>query len=98
LNHSSGNQKSWGGAGTGRGRRTIRELSIGACASQPAGAAGTPAFWSGLWHGIVAPIAFIVSLFNDDVRMYAYPNAGRWYDFGFLIGISAWGGGAAASR
>ncbi len=89
---------------TRAGRATLAAVAVlaigalGACASQPAGTAGTPAFWSGLWHGIVAPIAFIVSLFNDDVRMYAFPNAGRWYDFGFLIGISAWGGGAAASR
>ena len=89
---------------TRAGRATLAAVAVlaigalGACASQPAGTAGTPAFWSGLWHGIVAPIAFIVRLFNDDVRMYACPNAGRWYDFGFLIGISAWGGGAAASR
>lgn len=38
------------------------------------------------------------SLFNDEVRMYAFPNDGRWYDFGFLLGISCWGGGVAASR
>ncbi len=86
------------------GRTTLAVMAIlslaalGACASQPAGTAGTPAFWSGLLHGIVAPIAFIVSLFNEDVRMYAFPNAGRWYDFGFLLGISCWGGGAAATR
>ncbi len=73
-------------------------LLLSACAAQPPGSPGAPAFWSGLGHGLVAPIAFIVSLFNDDVRMYAFPNDGRWYDFGFLIGISAWGGGAAASR
>lgn len=72
--------------------------ALSACAAQPPGAPGAPAFWSGLWHGLVAPIAFIVSLFNDDVRMYAFPNSGRWYDFGFLLGISCWGGGAAASR
>jgi len=73
-------------------------LALSACASQPPGHPGSPAFWSGLWHGFVAPIAFICSLFNEDIRMYAFPNAGRWYDFGFLIGLSAWGGGAAASR
>lgn len=72
--------------------------ALGACAAQPAGTQGAPAFWSGLLHGVGAPIAFIVSLFNEDVRMYAFPNAGRWYDFGFLLGISCWGGGAAASR
>ena len=45
-------------------------------------AAVIPGFWKGLWHGIIAPIAFIVSLFSDHVRIYALPNAGRWYDFG----------------
>lgn len=75
-------------------------LLASACAAhQPAGTAGAPGFWLGLWHGIIAPITFIISLFNDNVRMYAFPNAGRWYDFGYLLGIVfTWGssGGAAA--
>ncbi len=73
-------------------------LAVGlvACASQPPGQSGTPAFLAGLWHGVIAPIAFVISLFDNDVRMYAFPNAGRWYDFGFLLGIGVWGGGAGA--
>ena len=50
--------------------------------AEPAG------FWDGLWHGIIAPITFIVSLFNPDVRIYETNNKGISYDFGFLIGIS----------
>ena len=75
-------------------------LAIGlvACASQPPGQSGAPAFLSGLWHGVIAPIAFVISLFDNDVRMYAFPNAGRWYDFGFLLGLGVWGGGAGAAR
>jgi len=38
-------------------------------------------FWTGLWHGIIAPITFIVSLFADGVRIYETNNNGRWYDF-----------------
>ncbi len=53
--------------------------------SQP-GAAG---FWQGLWHGIIAPITFWVSLFNPGVSIYEVHNSGGWYDAGFLIGISA---------
>lgn len=77
----------------------IAVLAIGlvACASQPPGQSETPAFLSGLWHGVIAPIAFVISLFDNDVRMYAFPNAGRWYDFGFLLGLGVWGGGAGAS-
>jgi hypothetical protein len=55
-----------------------------------------PGFWKGLWHGFIAPITFIVSLFSEDVRIYAFPNAGRWYDFGFMLGISGFSGGVFA--
>jgi hypothetical protein len=47
-------------------------------------------FGRGLWHGIVAPITFIVSLFADGVRIYETNNNGRWYDFGFMLGIGAY--------
>lgn len=54
-------------------------------------------FWNGLWHGIIAPVAFVISLFKDSVAMYAINNTGAWYDFGFLFGISmSLGGGCKA--
>lgn len=35
-----------------------------------ANAAGEVAgFWRGLWHGIIVPVTFIVSLFNDRVQI-----------------------------
>ena len=73
--------------------------ALAACAPQPPplGLGHPPGFCSGLGHGLVAPIAFVVSLFGD-ARMYAFPNSRVWYDFGFLLGIAAWGGGAAARR
>ena len=43
-------------------------------------------FLGGLWHGIVAPISFIGSLFFDDIAFYAYNNNGGWYNFGFVLG------------
>jgi hypothetical protein len=55
-----------------------------------------PGFWLGLWQGFIAPITFIISLFTDTVRIYAFPNAGRWYDFGFMLGISGFSGGIFA--
>ncbi len=71
-----------------------------ACASRiPAAVSpSAPGFWLGLGQGLIAPIAFIVSFFNHDVAIYAVPNNGGWYDFGFLLGICSWGGGAAARR
>lgn len=57
-------------------------------------------FWGGLIHGLITPFSFIVSLFRDDVSVYAINNNGGWYDFGFLIGagITLGGSGKASSR
>jgi ABC-type nitrate/sulfonate/bicarbonate transport system permease component len=56
-------------------------------------------FWRGLWHGLIAPITFVVSLFSDGVRIYEVHNNGGWYNFGFLLGaatsLGGSGGGAA---
>jgi hypothetical protein len=51
-------------------------------------------FWAGVWHGLICPITFIVSLFNAKVRIYEANNRGRLYDFGFLIGASCVLGGS----
>src|SRR5208282_1261271 len=51
-------------------------------------------FWAGLWHGIISPITFIVSLFNLRVRIYETHNRVRLYDFGFILGISSAFGGS----
>ena len=55
-----------------------------------------PGFLLGLWHGFIAPIGFIVSLFSEKIRIYAVPNTGKWYDFGFMLGISGFSGGIFA--
>jgi len=54
-------------------------------------------FWYGLWHGMIAPLAWFISLFNDDVAIYAIYNNGGWYDFGFILGIGGGGGGAGST-
>jgi len=46
-------------------------------------------FWVGFWHGIIAPFVFVVSLWDNTVSIYETNNNGRWYEFGFLIGIGA---------
>jgi hypothetical protein len=55
-----------------------------------------PGFWRGVWHGFIAPAMFFVSLVSSEVRIYAFPNAGRWYDLGFLLGIGGFTGGLFA--
>jgi hypothetical protein len=60
----------------------------------------TYGFWGGLWHGIIAPVDFVVMLFRDDVTLYAQNNNGTWYALGFLIGSGGWGflGGKGIAR
>lgn len=45
-------------------------------------------FWPGLWHGVIYPITFLVSLFNKNVNIYEVHNNGGWYNFGFVFGIA----------
>lgn len=54
-------------------------------------------FLWGCLHGFLAPLTFIISIFVDDVTMYAVNNSGNWYDFGFLLGIGGFSGGIFAS-
>lgn len=59
----------------------------------------TYGFFGGLWHGIIAPFTFVISLFSDHVAVWAVNNNGCWYTFGFLLGVGSLGfGGSKASR
>ena len=49
-------------------------------------AAGADGFWLGLWHGLILPVTFVVSLFSDTVGIYEVDNNGHFYDLGFLLG------------
>jgi hypothetical protein len=73
-------------------------LLLAGCARQmPDGVShtpGTPGFLWGLWHGFVFPWAWIGSLFDSGIAVYAVPNSGGWYDFGFFLGITVLGGGS----
>lgn len=90
------------GKSSGRAVRTVVAivalLALAACARQMDGGvsqgAEVPGFWWGLWHGFIFPWSWIGSLFNPDVAVYAVPNTGGWYDFGFFLGITVLGGGS----
>lgn len=82
-------------------------LLLGACAAGVNPEVGVVAadsgdvagFWLGLWHGIIAPITFVVSLFTDNVNIYEVHNSGNWYDFGFVLGAGIlFGGGGIFGR
>ncbi|MGC2240262.1 MAG: hypothetical protein WA726_05450 [Acidimicrobiia bacterium] len=55
-------------------------------------------FWLGLWHGVIAPITFVISLFTDNVNLYEVHNNGNWYDFGFVLGAGILFGGGFFGR
>ena len=57
-----------------------------------------PGFWFGLWHGFILPVAWVGSLFSDTIALYAVPNNGGWYDFGYFLGIVVFGVGARSTR
>ena len=69
---------------------------LAACATQAADAVapGAPGFLLGLWHGFIFPVAWVISLFVPEVSVYAVPNNGGWYDFGYFLGIAVFGVGA----
>lgn len=76
-------------------------LLLAGCAAgaNPVAAGGSaPGFWLGLWQGFIAPIAFLVSLFNHAVGIYEVHNGGAWYDFGFLVGLSVFFSGPAGAH
>ena len=83
-------------------------LILSACAAGPNQLRNTPdedgevaGFWMGLWHGLIAPISFVISLFSKGVYVFEVHNNGGWYTFGFLLGASmvfGGSGGGAASR
>lgn len=78
-------------------------LLLSSCAAGPnpaVGSGGDPAgFWLGLWHGIILPVTFVISLFTDTVSVYEAVNDGNWYDFGFFLGVLiALGGGGSQAR
>jgi len=56
-------------------------------------------FWKGLWHGFIAPITFIISIFTKNVRFYEVHNSGGWYNFGFVLGAGLFlSGGILGTR
>jgi len=81
-------------------------LLVSACAAGVNPEVGTAApggdvagFWLGLWHGVIAPFTFVISLFTDHVNFYEVHNNGNWYDFGFVLGAGIlFGGGFGGAR
>ena len=84
----------------------LAALVLAACAAGPNTVAGTPdadgdvaGFFLGLWHGVIAPITFVISLFADGVNVYDVHNNGGWYNLGFVLSAGIlFGGGFLGGR
>ena len=55
-------------------------------------------FFSGIWHGWVAPLSLIIGIFSKNIRVYEVANTGWWYDLGFYMAIISGFGGISLSR
>ena len=81
---------------------TLTLAMLSGCAAGPNQLTGSPdengrvaGFWHGMWHGFTVLFTFIISLFNDQVRIYDVHNNGNWYNFGYLLGAMFFFGGSS---
>lgn len=55
-------------------------------------------FFSGIWHGWIAPVSLIWGLFDRSIRIYEKINTGWWYDLGYYMAIISGFGGLSLIR
>ena len=55
-------------------------------------------FFLGIWHGWIAPVSLIASIFNKNITIFESNNTGFWYGFGFYIAIIGGFGGISLVR
>ncbi len=78
----------------------VTVLALSGCvpgdgAASPGDEAG---FLSGVWHGWIAPVSLVWSLFNKNIGIYEVHNTGFWYDLGFYAAAISGFGGLTLSR
>lgn len=56
--------------------------------NQPAEDGSVAGLIPGLWHGIIAPVMLVGSLFNPAMQIYEVHNNGVEYNLGYLIGVA----------
>ncbi|MHB1484617.1 MAG: hypothetical protein ACYCYI_08115 [Saccharofermentanales bacterium] len=54
-------------------------------------------FW-GIWHGWIAPVSLIISIFKSEISIYEVNNVGILYNFGYYIAVISGFGGLALNR
>lgn len=72
-------------------------LAMTGCIPHDIPSASPSGFFSGIWHGWIAPFTLIASIFTD-ARIYETNNTGFFYDLGFYMAIISGFGGLAIFR
>ena len=62
-------------------------LASVSCTSR-SGDAEPAGFFIGFLQGFIIFVAWIFSLFSDNVSIYESFNSGGWYDFGYILGVA----------
>lgn len=44
-------------------------------------------FFSGIWHGWIAPVSLVIRFFDNDRSIYEVYNNGFMYDLGFYMAV-----------
>jgi hypothetical protein len=84
-------------------------LILAGCAAHytPEAVADPYGFFSGIWHGMLCPLALLANLVSwiaallgfsvfESIEIIGRPNTGFWYYVGFVMGLAADGSGGAA--
>lgn len=61
-------------------------------------AAAPAGFFSGIWHGWLAPLSMLLGFIRGGYRIYEVNNTGLLYDLGFYIAIIGGFGGFSLFR
>jgi hypothetical protein len=61
-------------------------------------AASPAGFFSGIFHGWMAPVSLIIGLFDNTTRIYEPNNTGWFYDLGYYMAIIGGFGGISLTR
>jgi hypothetical protein len=63
-------------------------LTSGCLPGDGASTRANPAgFFSGIWHGWIAPVSLVLGFFHRTTRIYEPLNSGWWYDLGFYAAV-----------
>ncbi len=78
----------------------VASMSFAGCFPVDGGCPGDDraGFFTGIWHGWIAPVSIVLGIFDSQVRVYEIHNTGWWYDLGYYMAIISGFGGLSLLR